>query len=115
MTNDPNQEIFCNSITEELITALTRMDGLQVASQTSVFQYKSPRDIREIGKDLGVSAVLEGSVRMINERMRVTAQLCNAADGFHLCSETFDVKFEQDFAFQERLATAIATMTHSRL
>jgi TolB-like protein len=87
MTNDPGQEVFCDSITEELINVLTRVDGL------------------------GVSAVLEGSVRMLEERVRVTAQLSSAADGFHLCSETFDVKFERDFAVQEQLAAAIATMT----
>lgn len=115
MTNNPRNEAFCEGVTEELTNALTRIDDLKVASRTSAFQYKDPRDIRDIGKQLGVSAVLEGSVRMADDRVRVTAQLTSADDGFHLCSETFDADFEQSFALQERLATAIAAMTGSRL
>jgi TolB-like protein len=115
MTNDPSQEAFCDGVTEELINALTRIDDLKVASRTSAFQYKEARDIREIGKELGVSAVLEGSVRVAEQRVRVTAQLSSASDGFHLWSETFDATFEQGFALQEQLAKAIARMTDSKL
>lgn len=115
MTNSTEHEAFCDGVTEELINALTRIDNLKVASRTSAFQYKDPRDIRDIGRQLGVSAILEGSVRMTDDRIRVTAQLSSADDGFHLCSETFDADFEQSFALQERLATAIAEMTGSRL
>jgi adenylate cyclase len=115
MTNDPNQEAFCEGITEEVINALTRIDYLKVASRTSAFQYKDPHDIRDIGHELGVAAVLEGSVRRAERRIRVTAQLSSVSDGFHLCSETFDATFEDSFTLQEELAKAIARMVDHKL
>lgn len=115
MTNDPRQEAFCEGVTEELINALTRIDDLKVASRTSAFQYREPLDIRDIGKDLGVTAVLEGSVRLADERVRVTAQLSSVTDGFHLWSETFDADYEQTFTLQEQLANAIARVTDRKM
>jgi TolB-like protein len=115
MTNDGGREAFCEGVTEELINALTRMDDLKVAARTSAFQYKEPHDVRDIGKDLGVTAVMEGSVRVAEERIRVTAQLSSASDGFHLWSQTFDAPFHETFELQEQLATEIATMAGKKL
>jgi adenylate cyclase len=115
MTNDPHQEAFCEGITEEVINALTHLNDLKVVSRTSAFQYKQPHDIRDIGQELGVTAVLEGSVRRAEDQVRVTAQLSSVSDGFHLCSATFDATFEESFALQEELANAIANMTGEKL
>lgn len=115
LTNDPNQEVFCESVTEELIIALTRLEDLRVASRTSTLQYKGPCDIREVGGELGVCAILEGSVRIVDDRVRVTAQLINSQDGFHLWSENFDAGFEDSFELQEQFATQIAAMTRENL
>ncbi len=115
MTNDREHEAFCEGVTEELINALTRIDGLKVAARTSAFQYKDPHDVRDIGKELGVGSVMEGSVRVAEDRIRVTAQLSSAADGFHLWSETFDAAFNETFMLQEQLANQIAEMTGRKL
>jgi adenylate cyclase len=115
MTNDPNQEAFCEGITEEVINALTRIEDLKVASRTSAFQYRNPHDIRDIGQELGVASVLEGSVRRAEDRIRVTAQLSSASDGFHLCSETFDATYKESFALQEELANSITRMIDRKL
>jgi TolB-like protein len=71
--------------------------------------------VRDIAKDLGVAAVMEGSVRVADHRVRVTAQLSSAADGFHLWSETFDAAFEETFLLQEQLARQIAEITGQKL
>ncbi|HLH41318.1 MAG TPA: hypothetical protein VKX39_19380 [Bryobacteraceae bacterium] len=115
MTNDESREAFCEGVTEELINALTRMDDLKIAARTSAFQYKDPHDVRDIAKDLGVAAVMEGSVRVADDKIRVTAQLSDAADGFHLWSETFDAAFEETFLLQEQLARQIAAITGRKL
>ena len=99
-----DQEYFCDGIAEEIINALCCVRGLRVASRTSSFQFKGRAvDVREIGRSLGVGAVLEGSVRKSGERVRITAQLVSA-DGYHLWSESFDRGLEDVFATQTEIA-----------
>ena len=96
-------------MTEELINALTKLKGLKVVSRTSVFKFKgNPYDIREIGKSLDVGAVLEGSVRKAVNKLRITAQLINVSNGYHLWSETYDARMDDIFAIQEQISEAIA-------
>ena len=105
---DPDNEYFSDGITEEIINVLAQVKGLDVASRTSVFAYKgSKKDVRVIGKELNVAAVLEGSVRKAGSRIRVTAQLINASDGFHIWSENFDGEMTDIFSMQDELARKI--------
>lgn len=109
MSNDPDNEYFSDGVTEEILNALTRVEGLQVTSRTSSFTYKGKRtDVREIGKTLGVNTILEGSVRMAGDRVRITAQLINTNDGYHVWSESFDKKLENIFEIQDEIAGKIA-------
>ena len=108
MSADPEQEYFCEGMAEEIINALTTVDGLHVASRTSAFLAKEKRfDIAEIGARLKVGAVLEGSVRKAGTRLRVTAQLINVGDGFHLWSERYDREMDDVFAVQDEIARAV--------
>jgi serine/threonine-protein kinase len=108
MSADPENEFFSDGMTEELINALSRVEGLGVAAPTSAFTFKGRDvDVREVGKRLNVGAVLEGSVRRSGDRVRVTAQLINVADGYHLWSSTYDRRLADVFALQEELAQAI--------
>ena len=108
MSPQKDQEYFCEGLAEELINALTRIEGLQVASRTSSFQFKEEKlDVREIGRKLNVKTVLEGSVRKAGNRLRITAQLVNVADGYHLWSERFDRDMEDIFAIQDEISLAI--------
>lgn len=105
----PEAGFLGDGITEEILAALAKLQDLRVASRTSVFQYKGRHeDIRLIGERLGVAAVLEGSVRREGRRLRVTAQLINVADGYHLWSETFDREMEAVFAIEDEIARNIA-------
>jgi len=109
MSSDQEQEWFADGLTEEILNSLARTPDLLVASRTSSFQYKGQNtDISEIAKALGVAHILEGSVRRGGDRLRVTAQLIRASDGFHLWSETFDRKPEDVIAIQEDVAIEIA-------
>ena len=109
MSSDQEQEWFADGLTEEILNALARTPDLLVASRTSSFQFKGENtDISEIAKTLGVAHILEGSVRRGGDRLRVTAQLIRASDGFHLWSETFDRKPEDVIAIQEDVAFEIA-------
>jgi len=111
-----DQEYFCDGIAEEIINALCCVRGLQVASRTSSFQFKGrAADVREIGRSLGVTAVLEGSVRRSEERVRITAQLVSSSDGFHLWSESFDRRLEDVFATQSEIARNIVGALRSSL
>lgn len=109
LSPEGENEYFSDGMTEELTTALARLPGLHVASRTSAFTFKG-RDVdaREIAERLGVSAVVEGSVRKTGDRIRLTAQLINAADGYHLWSETYERTVVDVFRLQEQLAEAIA-------
>ena len=103
-----DQEYFSDGIAEEILNALSKVRDLKVAGRTSSFHYKgSHEDLRSIGKALGVAHVLEGSVRKQGERVRITAQLIQADDGFHLWSETYDGELSDVFELQERIARAI--------
>ena len=109
MSGEDSQEYFSDGMTEEIINALVRVPDLSVAARTSVFAFKGTNeDIRSIGSQLGVSHVLEGSVRMTEGSLRVTAQLINVDTGFHLWSENYDRPQENIFVVQDAIANSIA-------
>jgi len=109
LSSDPENEFFCDGITEELLNVLAKIEGLQVTSRTSSFAFKGKtEDIREIAAKLNVQKVLEGSVRKSGNKVRITAQLINAADGYHLWSETYDRSIEDIFAVQDDISREIA-------
>jgi adenylate cyclase len=108
MSNDPENEFFSDGIAEEIINALTQVKALRVASRTSAFAFKGKNeDIGEVGRKLKVNTVLEGSVRKAGNRLRVTAQLINVADGYHLWSERYDRQLEDVFEIQDQIAENI--------
>jgi len=108
MSNDPENEFFSDGIAEEIINALTQVKALRVASRTSSFAFKGKsEDIGEVGRKLKVHTVLEGSVRKAGNRLRVTAQLINVADGYHLWSERYDRQLEDVFEIQDEIAENI--------
>jgi adenylate cyclase len=108
LSNDPDQEYFNDGMAEEILNCLSHISKLKVAGRTSSFQFKGqPIDLREVGRKLGVSTVLEGSVRRQGRQLRVTVQLINVKDGFHLWSEKFDREMDDVFAIQDEIALAI--------
>ena len=108
MSPEKDQDYFCEGLAEELINALVRIETLGVASRTSAFRFKgTQQDIREIGRRLGVSTVLEGSVRKAGNQVRISAQLVNVKDGYHLWSNRYDRKLEDVFAIQDEIAQNI--------
>ena len=110
MSASAEDEYFADGMTEEIINALAQLKGLRVAARTSCFAFKGKHeDLRVVGEKLGVTSVLEGSVRKAGARIRITAQLINAADGYHLWSEKYDRQLDDVFALQDELAGAIAT------
>ena len=113
---DPENEYFSDGITDELITALTQVEGLRVASRTSVFALKNVKeDVRALGARLDVSAVLEGTVRKAGNQLRITVQLINAADGRTLWSERYDREMADVFAIQDEIAGTIVRTLRSTL
>ncbi|HSB54554.1 MAG TPA: protein kinase, partial [Gemmatimonadales bacterium] len=109
MSGDPENEYFSDGISEEIINALTQLPRLRVAARTSAFSFKGKNaDLRVIGDQLSVGTVLEGSVRRAGGRIRITAQLINVADGYHLWSERYDRELTDVFAIQDEIASAIA-------
>jgi serine/threonine-protein kinase len=111
-----DQEYFSDGITEEVINALANVEGLRVVSRTSTFAYKNRNlSVRQIGDELAVATVLEGSVRREGNALRLTAQLINAKDGYHLWSKTFDRELNNVFAVEDELARAIADALRPRL
>jgi TolB-like protein len=110
MSSDTEQEWFADGLTEEILNSLARTPDLLVAARTSSFGYKgSSESIPSIATELGVDHVLEGSVRKGGDRLRITAQLIRADDGFHLWSETYDRTPDDIIAIQEEIAIRIAT------
>jgi TolB-like protein/Tfp pilus assembly protein PilF len=108
MSPDKDQEYFCDGIAEELTNALVKVDGLRVAALSSAFQFKDKTaDVREVGAQLNVTTVVEGSVRKAGKRLRITAQLVSVADGYHMWSERYDRDLEDVFAIQEEISHAI--------
>jgi TolB-like protein len=108
LSGDSAKEYFSDGMSEELLNLLARVPGLQVAARTSSFAYKNRNvDVRQIGKELGVEAVLEGSVRQAGDQVRITAQLIDTDNGFHLWSETYDRKLADIFQVQDEIARSI--------
>ncbi|HXY69278.1 MAG TPA: protein kinase [Gemmatimonadales bacterium] len=113
---ESDAEIFSDGIAEELTNALSRLDGLRVVARASAFAFKGRQeDARDIGRQLGVGTVLEGSVRRSGPRVRVTAELVNVADGYRLWSETYDRTVDDVFAIQDEIAGAIANVLEAKL
>jgi serine/threonine protein kinase/Flp pilus assembly protein TadD len=108
LSADPDNQYFSDGLSEDLTSALARLQGLHVASRTSAFRFRGSNvDIREIGCQLNVEAVLEGSVRRSGKRIRITAQLVNVADGYHLWSERYDREIADIFEIQDEITAAI--------
>ncbi|MDQ3683357.1 MAG: guanylate cyclase [Bacteroidota bacterium] len=116
MSADPENEYFSDGITEELLNALTKVDGLQVTSRTSAFAFKGKNDdIREIATKLNVDRILEGSVRKAGNRVRITTQLINATDGYHIWSENYDRDITNIFEVQDEISSIIANKLRQNL
>jgi adenylate cyclase len=110
MSNDPEQEYFCDGISEEIINALAQLDNLRVISRTSAFSFKGKNvDVREIGKMLDVDTLLEGSVRKAGNQLRITTKLVKASNGSHVWSDKYDRVLEDVFMIQENIAESVAT------
>jgi serine/threonine-protein kinase len=108
MSADPENEYFCDGLSEDLLSALSKIEALRVAARTSAFSFKGKEaDIRRIGEMLNVRTVLEGSVRKVGSRVRITAQLINAADGYHIWSERYDREMQDIFDVQDEISLAI--------
>jgi len=116
LSRDPDQEYFADGLTEELLNLLAKVPGLHVAGRTSSFVFKGKNeDLRTIGQKLGVAAVLEGSVQKAGDRVRITIQLINAADGYHLWSESYDRKLTDVFAVQDEIGQAVVEALRIKL
>ena len=116
MSSDPEQEYFSDGLSEELLNRLAQNNKLHVAARTSAFQFKGQNiDIIEIGKKLNVANVLEGSVRKSGNRLRITAQLIQVDNGFHLWSQTYEREINDIFAIQDDIAQAISTALEAEL
>ena len=116
LSGDPEQEYFSDGVTEDIITALSRLSWLFVMARNSTFSYKdqSP-DIRDVAKDLGVRYVLEGSVRKAGDRVRVSAQLIEGATGKHLWAERYDRDLQDIFELQDEITTTVVGAMHPEL
>jgi serine/threonine-protein kinase len=108
MSGDPENEYLCDGLSEELINGLTQVPELRVVAHSSSFAFKGrDSDVREIGRQLHVGSLLEGSVRKSGDRVRISAQLINAADGYHVWSEQYDRRLVDLFAIQDEISVAI--------
>jgi serine/threonine protein kinase/CheY-like chemotaxis protein/Tfp pilus assembly protein PilF len=109
LSPEKDQEYFCEGMANDIITKLSRMGELKVISRTSVMRYKNTdKNIKEIGQELGVATILEGSIRKEKDNIRVSAQLINVEDGFHLWADSYDRKLDSVFEVQENVSKAIA-------
>ncbi|HKZ78846.1 MAG TPA: hypothetical protein VJ124_11130, partial [Pyrinomonadaceae bacterium] len=108
LSADPENEYFCDGLAEELLNALSKIDDLKVAARTSAFSFKG-KNVKtgEIGNALNVKTVLEGSVRKSGNRLRITVQLINAVDGYHLWSEKYDREMKDVFDVQDEITLAV--------
>jgi adenylate cyclase len=107
MSPDRDQDYLCEGLAEELIDALTHIEGLRVAARTSSFQFRGDHDLREVGRKLGVASLLEGSVRKAGDRLRITVQLIEAGTGYHQWSQKFDRSAADVFAVQDEIAETV--------
>lgn len=109
ISSDPENEYFADGVTEEIINALSKVEGLKVTARTSSFAYKNkPKDIRIIGKELGVSTALEGSIRKSGNLIRISTQLIRTDNGFHVWSDSFDRNLTDIFELQDEISLLIA-------
>ncbi len=116
MSPNEDGDYFSDGLAEELLNVLSKISGLRVAARTSAFSFKGKRTtIAEIGKTLNVASVLEGSIRMAGNRVRIAVQLVNVADGYHLWSETYDRTMDDIFAVQDDIAQSVVEELRSRL
>src|SRR6266487_3890216 len=116
MSSDPENEYLSDGLTEDLIMAFSQLKGLRVPARTSSFAFKGRNeDIRQIGQQLNVKTILEGSVRKVGDRLRITAQLINVADGDHLWSQSFDREMQEVFAIQDEITRAIVEALEMQL
>lgn len=116
MSDDANNEYFSDGISEEILNALTQVDGFHVVGRTSSFAFRNRNeDLRTIGQSLNASHVLEGSVRKSNDKVRVTAQLIKVSDGYHAWSGSFDRELGDIFAVQDEIAAAVTRALTTRL
>jgi TolB-like protein/Tfp pilus assembly protein PilF len=116
MSRDPDDEYFSDGLAEEIMNTLAHLPGLKVTARTSAFAFRGKeQDIRKIAEVLNVRTILEGSVRRSGSRIRVTAQLINAEDGYHLWSERYDREMADVFAMQDEIAAAIAAALEVKL
>jgi adenylate cyclase len=108
LSNDPEQEYFSDGMSEEIIGALAKLEGLKVISRTSAFYFKGKNvDLRTIGEKLKVEHVLEGSVRKAGNQLRISAQLIKMADDTHLWAETYDRELKNVFSIQDEISQAV--------
>ncbi len=116
MSSDADNEYFSDGMTEEIINALAKIKGLKVTSRTSSFFFKNKNiPLRQIGQELNVATILEGSIRLSGNKMRITAQLINVKDDFHFWSETFDRSIDDVFAVQDEISLLIADRLREHL
>ena len=116
LSDDPDLEYFSDGLSEELLNRIANLTALKVSARTSAFAFKGlNKDVREIGGKLGVDSVLEGSVRRSNDRIRITAQLIDVADGYHIWSQTFDRQSTDVFGIQDDIAQSITDALHLEL
>jgi len=116
LSNDPDDEFFCDGLAEELLNALAKISGLKVAARTSSFIFKGKElNVSDIGQSLGVASVLEGSVRKSGSRLRITVQLINVSDGYHLWSERYDREMRDIFDVQDEITLAVIEALKLRL
>jgi len=109
LSPDRNQEYFCDGMAEELISTMAHIPGLKVVARTSAFSFKGKEiNVRDIGRELDVNTILEGSVRKSGNQLRISAQLIDVKNGYHLWSHTFDRELKDVFVIQDEIATAIA-------
>src|SRR5439155_1740796 len=116
LSGSKDDEYFSDGMTEEIINALANVDGLRVVARTSAFSFKGKNvNVQAIAQELNVATVLEGSVRRDGNQIRISAQLVNAADGYHLWSKTYDRELKSVFAVEDELARAIADALRPKL
>jgi TolB-like protein len=116
MSGDPEQEFFADGLTEDIIAALSRISALWVIARTSTFTYKGkPTDVKRVARELDVRYVMEGSVRRAGDRLRVTAQLIDAATGRHIWAERYDRTLSDLFDIQDEITRSVAASTQTQL
>jgi TolB-like protein/Flp pilus assembly protein TadD len=116
MSTDKEQEFFCDGIAEDILNDLTKIDKLRVVSRTSSFAFKGKtEDMRDVGRKLNAGTILEGSVRKSGNRLRITAQLIDVADGYHMWSERFDRELDDVFAIQDEISNSIVQALRIKL